>query len=79
MTKQFKIGESAIGGIIKIDTEKVNNLHNVKISALDYYSKMEIISVTFEMNDVWGIDNYLNQLTTSYYADKIINYIKNKK
>ncbi len=31
------------------------------------------------VKDERQIDNYLNELTTSYYADKIINYIKNKK
>ena len=79
MTKQFKIGEHAVGGIIKINTEKKNNLHSITISALDWYSKQELFSSKFHMNDDLAIDNYLNELTTSYYADKIINYIKNKK
>ena len=79
MTKQFKIGEYAIGGIIKVNTEKKNNLHTIKISALDWVSKMEILSEVFNINDESNIDFFLNELTTSYYADKIINYIKNKK
>jgi hypothetical protein len=79
MTKQFKIGERAVGGIIKINTEKKNNLHNITISALDWYNKRELYSATFQLKDERQIDNYLNELTTSYYADKIINYIKNKK
>jgi hypothetical protein len=79
MTKQFKIGECAVGGIIKINTESKNNLHTITIAALDWYSKQELFSATFRMNDERKIDNYLNELTTSYYSDKIINYIKNKK
>lgn len=79
MTKQFKIGECAVGGIIKINTESKNNLHMITIAALDWYSKQELFSATFRMDDVRKIDNYLNELTTSYYSDKIINYIKNKK
>jgi hypothetical protein len=79
MTKQFKIGEHAVGGIIKINTEKKNNLHSITISALDWYSKQELYSATFQLKDEMEIDNYLNELTTSYYADNIINYIKNKK
>ncbi len=79
MTKQFKIGEHAVGGIININTEKKNNLHSITISALDWYNKRELYSATFQLKDESEIDNYLNELTTSYYADKIINYIKNKK
>jgi len=79
MTKQFKIGECAVGGIIKINTENKNNLHTITIAALDWYSKQELFSATFGMDDERKIDNYLNELTTSYYSDKIINYIKNKK
>jgi hypothetical protein len=79
MTKQFKIGECAVGGIIKINTESKNNLHTITIAALDWYSKQELFSATFRMDDERKIDNYLNELTTSYYSDKIINYIKNKK
>jgi hypothetical protein len=37
-TKQFKIGERAIGGIIKVDIEKTL----VTVSALEYYTKKEI-------------------------------------
>ena len=48
MTKQFKIGEHAVGGIIKINTEKKNNLHNITISALDWYNKRELYSATFQ-------------------------------
>ncbi len=79
MTKQFKIGEYAVGGIIKINTENKNNLHTITIAALDWYSKQELFSATFGINSEREIDNYLNQLTTSYYSDKIIDYIKNKK
>jgi hypothetical protein len=79
MTKQFKIGECAVGGIIKINTESKNNLYMITIAALDWYSKQELFSATFRMDDERKIDNYLNELTTSYYSDKIINYIKNKK
>ena len=75
MTKQFKIGEYAIGGIIKVNSDK----QNIKISALDWTSKNELISNTFKINDEYGIDDFLHELTSSYYADKIINYIKNNK
>jgi hypothetical protein len=78
MKKQFKIGEYAIGGIIAIETK--NDV--MKIEALDYVSKNVVMEDKFHMqnyNFINQIDSFLNELTTSYYADKIINYIKDKK
>lgn len=77
MKKQFKIGEYAIGGIIAV--EEKNDV--VKIEALDYVSKNPVMSDVFNLNmrdSLNQIDNFLNELTTSYYADKILNYIKDK-
>ena len=78
MKKQFKIGEYAIGGIINVETK--NDV--MKIEALDYVSKNVVMEDKFHMqnyNFINQIDSFLNELTTSYYADKIINYIKDKK
>ncbi len=77
MKKQFKIGEYAIGGIIAI--EEKNDV--VKIEALDYVSKNPVMSDVFNLNmrdSLNQIDHFLNELTTSYYADKILTYIKTK-
>jgi hypothetical protein len=75
--KQFKIGERAVGGIIAVEiTGKV-----IQIKALDYYSKEEVSSgsgMSDERNVQWKLDSYLNDLTTSYYADKIMTWIKSK-
>ena len=76
-TKQFKIGERAIGGIIKVDFEK--NL--VTVSALDYNTKKEVKSMKFWLTgyDVdFDIEVYLEELSTSYHANKIMDYIKTK-
>jgi len=72
-TKTFKIGEYCIGGIIKviIKNDKIN------ILCLDYYTKKEINNENFNINDIYSIDDFLNVLTSCYYSDKIINYIKN--
>ena len=54
----------------------------MKIEALDYVSKNVVMEDKFHMqnyNFINQIDSFLNELTTSYYADKIINYIKDKK
>jgi hypothetical protein len=76
-TKQFKIGERAIGGIIKVDIEKTL----VTVSALEYYTKKEICSKKFWLTGVdveYDIELYLDELSTAYYADKIMKYIREK-
>lgn len=73
--KQFKIGEYAIGGIIKVII--YDNI--VSIDALDYTTKKSIpfIKESFNLNDKHKIDSYLNELTSCYYSNKILEYIYN--
>jgi hypothetical protein len=74
-TKTFKIGEYAVGGIIQVRTTS----ESINIDALDWNSKQKIMGREFQvraMNLTNEIDNYLNELTSSYYADKVLNYIK---
>lgn len=73
-TKQFKIGEYCMGGIIQVNIQ--NSI--VLISALDYSTKQIIMSRNFNINDRGGIDEYLNDLTSCYYADNVLNYINSK-
>lgn len=74
-TKSFKIGECAVGGIIKVViTGKV-----IQIEALDYYSKKQVMVGTISSNEEGSrrkIDNFLNELTSSYYAGKVMEYIE---
>tara|TARA_R110000868_G_scaffold203970_1_gene451991 strand:+ start:1776 stop:2051 length:276 start_codon:yes stop_codon:yes gene_type:complete len=79
-TKQFKIGESAIGGIIQVTLDG-NILH---VKALDYYTKKELggqytgsFQVDHRGSKGW-IDTYLNELTSSYYAEKVMEWIATK-
>ena len=74
MTKQFKIGEYAVGGIIKVSKAK----GHVNIEALDWNTKEVIISRRFFDWGEEAMSNHLNDLTSCYYADKILDYIKNK-
>lgn len=77
MKKQFKIGEYAIGGIINVETK--NDV--LKVEALDYVSKNVVMEDKFHTQNydfVNQVDNFLHELTTSYYADKILTYIKDK-
>lgn len=71
MKKQFKIGEYAIGGIIAINKTKTA----VKIEALDYHDKHIIFSANYDLNEKNEINNFLNELTSCYYADKITEFI----
>lgn len=75
--KSFKIGEWAVGGIINVQlTGKV-----VVIKALDYTTKT-LIKAGSTTTDTPGfermIDNYLNELTSHYYAEKIMKWITEK-
>lgn len=76
-TKTFKIGEYAKGGIIKvIITGKL-----IQIKALDYYSKEEVSSgsgMTDDYNGESKVLRYLEDLTTPFYADKVMKWIKSK-
>jgi hypothetical protein len=78
--KQFKIGEYARGGIIQVETTKTK----VTIQALDWYTKEPIyigeveVERGYEYNTDSNILEHLNCLTSAYYAEKIINWIKSK-
>lgn len=76
-TKKFKIGEYAVGGIIQVDIKgKV-----LSIKALDYNTKKEVVGGSIMSNDYdayWKVSSYLHELTSSYHADKIMEYIKSK-
>lgn len=76
-TKKFKIGEYAVGGIIQVDIKgKV-----LSIKALDYNTQKEVVGGSIMSNDYdayWKVSSYLHELTSSYHADKIMEYIKSK-
>lgn len=74
MKKQFKIGEYAYGGIISVEV----NGDKIIIDALDYQTKMPMpfSKDVFSVKDINDVDDYLNDLTTSYFADKILTEIK---
>jgi hypothetical protein len=81
-SKQFKIGEYAVGGIIKVDV----SVESVTIQALDYNTKSVVQTQTFTLNrsflgavdsgKYWAMKDFLNDLTSSYYADKVMEYIE---
>lgn len=72
-TKSFKIGEYAIGGIIKVDISNTT----ISIKALDYNTKVIVMESFFPNydNPYWEMLEFLNELTSSYHADKVLEYI----
>jgi len=73
--KEFRIGECAIGGIIEVTI----NGKVVQIRALDYNSKKEVMKGTTDttQRDAYRqIDDFLTELTTYYFTQKVMDYIK---
>ena len=79
-TKQFKIGECAVGGIIQVELKG----KLIVTKALDYNTKKELggqYTGTFQTDlpqSKGVIDNFLHDLTTSYYAGKVMEWIETK-
>lgn len=75
MKKTFKIGEYVVGGIIEV----ISNKEKITINFKDYFSKELILSKIFNIdnnNVLNNIDTFISENGTSYYADKITQYIK---
>jgi hypothetical protein len=71
--KTFKIGEYALGGIIRVKKTRLT----VTIEALEYNNPAQIVeSATMLIFDIPAIETWLNFLTTFYYAEKIMQFIK---
>lgn len=76
-TKTFKIGEYAIGGIIQV---KIEN-SRIGMKCIDWDTKKVLSHYVFMSNEPTGLfqaENHLNDLTSCYFADKILTWIKSK-
>ena len=73
-SKQFKIGECAVGGIIAVEIFSRNE--TVSIKALDWNTKKEVRGQVFSNEDTTAMDWFLFDLTTSYYTGKVMDWIK---
>ena len=79
MKKTFKIGEYVVGGIIEV----VANKNTITINFRDMYSDNKTIveTETFAINNPSinrQMENFLTINGTSYYADKVLEYIHSK-
>jgi hypothetical protein len=72
MQKTFRIGEYAIGGIIKVI---VDDNARIKIENRDWDDKSLVQSKIFDFVDKFKVQMYLEEVTSSYYADKVMNWI----
>jgi len=72
-TKTFKIGEYAVGGKIKVTIKPLV----VTIQALDWNSNAVVSEKEFVNigGNYWRTKDFLEDLTSSYYADKVLQYI----
>jgi hypothetical protein len=77
MTKTFNIGEYAIGGRIKVTLSK----SVLQIQALDWATRSVVRQASYLVDRDQGITDatwFLEDLTTSYYADQIMTFVKSK-
>jgi hypothetical protein len=87
-TKTWKIGECCKGGIITVEIRKgtVVSIIGKEWDFSKGYSKTsnqsmarEFTRLTVDVN-AWGsrsdMDNFLNDLTSSYYADQVLSWIE---
>ena len=88
-TKTWKIGESCRGGIITVETTKTKvtviakqwdfskgSSKSSNQSQAKEWNRLEV--GTNELYVVRKLDNYLFDLTTGYYADQVLCWIKGK-
>lgn len=79
--KQWRIGEYAIGGIIKAEISADSpNEYVVIVQAVDMFNKINVVKADYVTTNRpdwdWKIDVTLNEMTTSYYADKVMQWIR---
>jgi hypothetical protein len=74
MKKTFKLGEYCTGGIIEIKINSSKTLIEVRNATWEENKTIEIRKFRWEL-DSFKLELYLNELTTSYYASKIRDWV----
>lgn len=73
-TKQFKIGERAVGGIIEVSIDKSEQ--EVTVRALDWDTKQVISPMHSEStDDLSYLQNVLWDWTDSYHTEEILKWL----
>ena len=73
MKKTFKLGEYCTGGIIQVIISENKNLVRIRNATMESET-IEIRQFRWEL-DSFKLELYLNELTTSYYASKIRDWV----
>lgn len=79
-TKRFRIGEYAIGGIIEARvTDEDPDYEVIEVKALEWEDETKVVMSDWADTDhiKWynQIRNTLNEMTSSYHADQIMEWI----
>jgi len=73
VVKSIKIGESAVGGIIRVSTRPRGVF---EVQCLDYQDKSVVVWRFCHGYD--ELYSYLSEVTTHYYAEKFVSHFKQK-
>lgn len=73
MKKTFKIGEYALGGIVKVE---VDRNAEITVQCCDWNTKQPVLTGIFSFTQKHRLQMWLeNEVTSCYYADKIVKSI----
>jgi hypothetical protein len=75
MKKTFKLGEYCIGGIIQVGISRDKTMIGIRNSTWEKNQTLAMRSYRLGRCGL-NVELYLNELTTPYYASKIIDWIK---
>jgi hypothetical protein len=73
-TKLFKIGESAAHGKWRVLVSPAGSV--VTFIGIDYHTVKEVERKEFKNPTYMEMYNFLSELMTSYWADKLIEYVQ---
>ena len=74
MKKTFKIGECCVGGIIQVKISNNKTMIGIRNATWEKNETLAVRLFRWEL-DSYKLELYLNDLTTSYYACKIRDWI----
>lgn len=79
MVKTFKIGEYAVGGIIKASVKPYRGSIRCKVEFQDYGTRVPVITIAIQLglsHSMEQIDSFLEAHTSYYYAEQVSQWIQ---
>ena len=74
MKKTFKLGEYCVGGIIEVRISRNKTMIGIRSASWGKNETLAVRLFRWEL-DSFRLELYLNELTTSYYASKIRDWV----